>query len=77
MPIIKEMFAYCSVDGSDDEGVVGWKTPEHEWMPLVGADMDRMKSLLPLAKSIAEVTGKDIVLKRFQLVSEEKINVDR
>jgi len=35
------------------------------WMPLVGADMDRVESLKPLAVGVARLTGKRIVLARF------------
>jgi len=44
---IEQMFAFvaCNEEG---EGVMGFKGHDG-WMPMVGADMKRVKSLLPLA----------------------------
>jgi len=44
---IEQIFAFvaCNEEG---EGVMGFKG-EDGWMPMVGADMKRVKSLLPLA----------------------------
>ncbi|GAJ00969.1 unnamed protein product [marine sediment metagenome] len=43
---IEQMFAFvaCTEEG---EGVIGFKGSDG-WMPMVGADMDRVKSLLPM-----------------------------
>jgi len=60
MPAINQMYAFVSEDsGPDDEGIVGFHT-DTGWMPMVGADMDRIKSLKPIAQAIAKETGKKI-----------------
>jgi len=59
------MFAFISVDECpEDEGIVAARIGD-TWMPLVGADMDRVESLKPLAMGVARLTGKRIVLARF------------
>jgi len=47
---IEQMFAFvaCNEEG---EGVMGFKGNDG-WMPMVGADVKRVKSLLPLALSM-------------------------
>ena len=37
------------------------------WMPLVGADMERMNSLKKHAEAIAKATGRRIVLAEFSV----------
>ena len=65
MPKIEQIFAFISLDeGPEDEGVIAWKIGD-SWIPLVGADMARIDSLRPMAKKIAEITGKRIVLSKF------------
>jgi len=65
MPQITEMYAFVAEDsGPDDEGIVGMNT-KLGWMPLVGADMARVESLKPIAKGIANATGKKIKLLHF------------
>jgi hypothetical protein len=49
---INTLYAWISIDEYGNEGVLGAKT-EHGWMPLVGADQDRIESFRPLAKEIA------------------------
>ncbi|TET42665.1 MAG: hypothetical protein E3J66_03215 [Dehalococcoidia bacterium] len=65
MPRIEEMYAFVAEDsGPDDEGVVGFMA-DTGWMPMVGADMDRVESLKPIAEHIARTTSKRIKLLRF------------
>lgn len=67
MPKIETIYAFISTEeGPNDEGVVAFKVG-NTWMPLVGADMKRIDSLRPIAKQIAEVTKKRIVLAKFTL----------
>ena len=69
------MFAFIAVDPEGgDEGVVGVMKPNGEWVPLVGADMDRVVSLKPVAKQIARQTGREITIRYFaNVVDMEKI----
>ena len=65
MPKITEMFAFiCEDKGPGDEGVVAMKVGS-QWMPLVGADIDRVKSLKPFALDIQKATGKKVKLVHF------------
>jgi len=59
------MYAFVMEDsGPDDEGVMGMSMGE--WMlPLVGADMSRVKSLIPHADTIAKAAGKPYKILRF------------
>ncbi len=67
MPKIDALFAFISVDeGPEDEGIVAARMG-NMWMPLVGADMDRVESLKPLAVGVARLTGKRIVLAKFSV----------
>lgn len=71
--IIKEMYAFVSIDSiNNDEGILGMYTPQG-WIPLVGADMKRVEELLPIAKDISKMNGIKIKLKKFELLSEEDI----
>ena len=65
MPRIEEMYAFVAEDsGPDDEGVVAMSV-RNVMLPLVGADMKRVESLRPIAKRIAQSTGKPIKLLHF------------
>lgn len=61
---IDEMFAFIAQGENGDEGVMGCSTSQG-MMPLVGADMDRVKSLIPLADIVRETTGKDYKIIKF------------
>jgi len=65
LPKIEVIYAFISIDeGPDDEGIVAALVGDR-WLPLVGADMDRVESLRPLAMGVACATEKRIVLARF------------
>ena len=73
MPKIMKMYAYISEDdGPDDEGVVAVKMGD-TWMPLVGADMERMDSLRPMALEVAKATGKKVILAYFQARTDYEV----
>ena len=73
MPKITEMFAYIAEDeGPDDEGVIAHRVGD-TWVPLVGGDMKRMKSLRAAAKVIARTTGQTIKLVKFSKRTELEI----
>jgi hypothetical protein len=77
MPIITEMFAFCTEEKEGDEGVIGFLSPQGQWIPLVGADMDRVKSLLNIAKEIATEQNLTVVLKRFALIDTSTIHTKK
>jgi len=63
--VIKEMFAFVAMD-VDGEGVMGACLDGKTFMPLVGADMDRVQSLVPVAEMIKKTTGKDYRILQFK-----------
>lgn len=64
---------YCFI-GEDDEGegITGFHT-KSGWMPMVGADKERVDSLRPMAEELARATGKRIVLTRFTTRTELEV----
>ena len=64
---ITAIWAYCGID-EGGEGLVGYHDQVHGWVPLVGADEDRVKQYNELAKQIAKETGKKIICKKFSNV---------
>lgn len=69
MPRITELYAFIAEESPEDEGLMAARTYQG-WMPLVGADMNRVKSLSEVADEISALTGKPYKLLRFQLVGE-------
>jgi hypothetical protein len=67
---ITEMFAFVATDKNGDEGVMGFLEQGGAWVPLVGADMDRVDSLRPIAREITLVAGVDYKILHFNLVGE-------
>jgi hypothetical protein len=65
MPKITEMWAFISEDkDAEDEGIISAHVGMG-WMPLIGADEARIRSLLPLALEIQRQTGKKVKLVKF------------
>lgn len=65
MPKIEVIYAFIAEEGPNDEGVVAAKIGG-VWMPLVCADMERVESVEPLAKRIAQATKQKITLAKFE-----------
>lgn len=71
---ITELYAYVSAD-EGGEGIIG--APIQGVMtPLIGADLDRMKSLRPVAKALAKQFGVKIKFMRFTLESATEVKFD-
>jgi len=65
MQKIEEMFAFVAED-EDGEGIMGFKMPGGgTLMPMVGADMARVKSLYPIAEHVSKLTGKSFRVLKF------------
>lgn len=62
---IDSLYAYLARDADGNEGVCGWLRPDGMWIALVGADLDRMTSLEPIARDIAAATRSTIELVHF------------
>ena len=75
MPKITEMFAFVMADkNEDDEGVIGFYSAQAGgWVPMVGADVDRVKSLKKEADRISTQVGKPYKILKFKLVEEIEI----
>lgn len=76
MPKIDEIYAYiCDDKGPGDEGIIGMMNG-NTFMPLVGADVARSKSIRKAAEDIARATGKKVKLVKFstRTVLEEDIS---
>ena len=69
---IDEMFAFVSVDAQGNEGVCAFMAGDI-WMPLVGADMNRVAKLRECAKDIAHRSGKTLRLVRFTKREEMEV----
>jgi hypothetical protein len=67
MPRIEEMFAFIIADQApDDEGVAAFLDVHHGvWLPMTGADMRRVESLMPMAIQLANEHGKKITVVKF------------
>ena len=64
MPKIEQLFAYVVADtGPDDEGVPSFAHGNMHY-PMVGADMDRARSLRSHAQVVADARGKPVKLVR-------------
>jgi len=71
MPRIEEMYAFIAADtGPDDEGLIAVPSETDQdgtsvWLPLIGADMERVDSLRELARGIGREAGTKVTLVRF------------
>lgn len=63
MEKVEVMYAFVVAD-KGGEGIMGFKAADG-WMPMVGADMDRVKSLIPIAREISKVTGLPFKILKF------------
>ena len=73
MPKVDAIYAFISTDeGPEDEGIVAMKV-DNTWLPMVGADEARMESLKPIARGIARITEKRIVLAKFSVREDQEI----
>lgn len=70
MPKIEVMYAYIGHEKGDpeDEGVTAFLfSVMSQWMPMVGADEERMRSLRSMAQKIANTSGQRIKLVKFSV----------
>lgn len=68
--IIDEMFAFTVIDPNDgNEGVLGF-LKGNQWIPMVGADMERVETLRPMADSICRGLELTYRIKRFVYIED-------
>ncbi len=72
MPKIDEMYAYIAHEENDpdDEGLTAFRGSSGAWLPMVGADEERMMSLKLMAQGIANITRQKITLVKFSVRTE-------
>lgn len=61
---ITELYAYVATDGDEDEGLPAARLGDMA-MPLVAADLERLRSLRAYAEATAQATGRPVRLLRF------------
>lgn len=70
MPRITEIFAFVAQDsGPEDEGLAAFRSTMG-WMPLIGADAERVAKLREAAQEVATRSGKTLRLVRFSVREE-------
>lgn len=62
--VINEMFAFVAINDEGDEGLMSMQT-ERGQLPLVGADMERIDLLRPLAQKFAKDCETEVRLMKF------------
>lgn len=69
--VLDELYAFIAIDDDGDEGIVTClDLSKQSYAPMIGADMERVNSLRPIAQDITTRTGKRIVLRRFHLTQD-------
>lgn len=63
---IDELYAFIAVD-KDGEGVMAFKEGGI-WIPMIGADMERVDSLKPFADHLSKKSGIPYEIRRFKRV---------
>ena len=70
---IESMYAFIAVDPDDDtEGVIGFTAPSG-WIPMVGADMEMVEKLRPMAEGIARAHTQTVKLVHFTQREEVEV----
>lgn len=46
---ITELYAFIAKDKNGHEGIMGIRNSKGEWMPLIGADVEMVEKLKPIA----------------------------
>lgn len=62
---ITEIYAFIAKDEQGHEGVMGFSDRNGNMMPMIGADVDRVDSLIPMANKISEMTGQKYEIRYF------------
>lgn len=65
--VVQSIYAFVSKDDSGDEGIVAAPMPNGGILPLLGADMDRIRSLWPYAQMAANMRGHEVKLAIFSV----------
>ncbi len=61
---IKAIHVFLSTDSEGNEGVISIRKG-NAWYPLIGADEERLKSMMEMAKKLNRITEQEMLLVRF------------
>lgn len=61
---IGKIFAFFSVDGSKNEGLLGMQMGD-AWRPFIAADREMLDNLRPMARRIGKELKKKIIIVEF------------
>lgn len=62
---VTELWAWCVIDPADDDESVPAMNTSYGWMPMIGADERRVRSLRSFAEATARQVGRPVRLYRF------------
>ena len=62
---ITEIFAFISKDKNGHEGIMAAMTNNGTMLPLIGADVERVDCLRPVADNIKKQTGMEYEIRYF------------
>jgi hypothetical protein len=63
---IVELYVFVSVDKAGNEGVMAFQSGRI-FYPMVGADLDRVKSIIPMAEKIAKAAKSDYRILKYSI----------
>lgn len=67
---ITTIHAFIAEDEDGSEGICAFQSPGYGWMPMIGADADRILSLREYAEGISRSSGRPVKLIRFSVRSD-------
>lgn len=62
---IQSLWAYLAVHADNDEGVIATLGPSGVWIPMIGADQARLRSLEPVVREMVAQSKMPVVLAQF------------
>lgn len=69
---IDSLWAFTAIDKDGTEGVCAATIGDLGVVPLVGADLARIKALRPYAQVVATATGRPVVLSHFSVRTDQE-----
>ena len=69
---ITELYAFVSKDDKGHEGIIGMTLPNGVFMPFIGADVDRVEMLKPLADKICADQKMEYEIRYFSFNADKK-----
>lgn len=67
------LFVWVTSDETTGEGIAAFQTADGGWMPMVAATPDAALRMEPLARGIAQASGKALRLLRFDARTVVKV----